>query len=512
MADHVAVIDNAREHFEMGRRSAEAGHFAEAARAYQDAARLASPLWKDPAGTGEERETAARLVADALYAAGMSAASQEPPEVTPLREATLTGITIYETDDLTGDVRLHGLYRAQCAAFEMGHLVMERDPEQAIDLFLDAVGCVGALPHLDDPDQARLARLYANAAAASFALGNILRSREDTRFKTHFEIAMEHAETALENDRLPPMLAVETRLLLSDATYELAMTEEEQPKAIERLQQALGWAREASESPGADAIMQADALLRGSRYACVYGLYLRHTDFEGGIEALEGAVALARSTAEPTHIPTHMRVTALDTAVRTQQNIGLLLKEDHTQRSRDAFQVAGDMAIEFAQDRGVPAPSRAGMLYLAANARLEQAILEQVLAESERHEPALKLFEEVKQLARNVLRVEGARHESVARAALLGCGASGRLLRAVDPSDDARIDRELQSIESLGQRAASASEAPPELRARGAFFAADAAGKLAERAPSPAAADEARHRAKQLTALYHSLNPETTVH
>ncbi|MEO1266960.1 MAG: hypothetical protein AAFX99_02615 [Myxococcota bacterium] len=512
MVDYVATIDTAREHFELGRGSADAGHYKEAVRAYQDAARIAKPIWENTAAPDEQRTIAARLTADALYAAGMSAASQHPPQASTLREATLVGITIYESDTLDGDVRLHGLYRAQCAAFEMGHLVIEHDPEQAIDLFQDAVGCIGALPHLMEPDPAKVARLRANAAAASFALGNILRSQEDTRFKSHFTIAMEHAEEALQTDRLPPMLAIETRLLLSDATYELAMTEEEQPKALERLQQALGWAREASQAPGADAVMQADALLRGARYACVYGLYLRHTDFEGGIEALEGAVALAQTTAEPTHLPTHMRVTALDTAVRTQQNIGLLLKVEHTERARDAFATATAMAIDFAQDRAIPDLNRAELLYLAANARLEQGILEQVLAQAEQHPPALALFSEVKQLVRNVMRIRQARHEAVARAALLGCGASGRLLRAADPTDATTIDRELHSIESLGQRAASAEGAPRELRARGAFFAADAAQKLAERASTPAAADEARHRAKQLTALHHKLDPDQTIH
>lgn len=506
--DLLNALDIAREHFELARRAEDARLFADAATAYQSAVEAAGPAWERADVAAETRTIAARLSADAAYAAGMCQARLHPPETDALRAATLLGVRLFEREDLPGDVRLHGIYRAQCAAFEMGHQCMEYHPAQAKDLFQDAIGCVGALAQLTDVEEPKVARLYANAAAAASALAGLVKDQEK-EFKQHLQLVLEHGQEGVDTGKLPLGMETETLILMGDAAYELGLLEKEQPKAVERLKDALGWTRQAAESPGADANLQADALLRGARYACVYGLYLRHSDFDGGIDALDGSVNLALSVASSPNLPPPIRATAFDTAVRTQQNIALLFKEHHPDLALDAFAKAADLGISAAASGGdLPPAARATLIYLAANARLEQAILLQVAARSEADAQALGLFAEVKQLARNVFRIDGAPHETVARAGLLACGASGRLLRAIDPSDAAAIDRELEAIERFGQQASSQAQASEAIRARGAFFAADAAAKLASRAASPAKQAEAQHRADTLMALYRSLDPE----
>ena len=507
MADHITAIDIAREHFEMGRRASEASLFEEAKRSYTSAADAAR-IWQDQSVATEGRVIAARLCADALYSAGMAGARLVPPVVEPLQQATLEGITIFETTALEGDVRLHGLYRAQCSAFELGHIMVEVDIERAIELFQDAIGCVGALASLEATTRAKEARLYANAAAASFALANLLRQEEHQNFKDHLKLSIEHASTALNTNELPLAMAFETRLLLSDACYEVALTESEQPKALERLEQALGWARDAAEAPGADAMMQADALLRGARYACVYGLYLRHTDFDGGVDALKGAIQLALATLEADHLPLSVRANAYDLAVRTQQNIALLLKESDSEGSRDAFALAASMATEFSRDQMLPKVTRAELVYLTANATLEQAIQLQMVAGMEQHKPAIALFEDVKRMARGVLRGADAKPDTGARVALLACGACGRLLRALSQEDKAGILRELTGIVQFGEQASELTEANKSLRAQGAFFAGDAANRLAEHETDSTLVAAAKARADRLLALSKALDPE----
>lgn len=510
MTDPSQHLDQARHHFEAARRDASLGDFNRASARYQEAASAASAVWRAEAVDGESRSMAARLAADAMYAAGMAAARGLDGGVSgALREATLHGLTIYETESLEPGVRAHGLYRAQCAAFELGHVLTEHDPVEAVALFRDAAGCVQAVGGLElheTADEQCAARVLANAAAAHVALASLLRSMQDSSFKDHYTEAITCGKDAIESGALPGGLEVETMLVLADAAYELGLSTERREDAIVAFEDALGWTRVASEAPGADGGLQAQALLKGANIACVYGLYVRHDDLQRGIEALEGAIALARTAAEADHLPIDFRAQALDTAVRTQQNIALLEREGSPSRALESFGRAAGMAREAASLPNLPPPVRANMLYLAANATLEVAILTQQLAGTERLAGALEGFMTVQELVREVLGLPHAQPDVVARAALLGCGASGRLLRALDPAEDeAAIQTELETIELFGQRAAQTQGADLELRARAAFFAADAAEKLASRLTHPAAVAEARQRAQVLTSLQRGL-------
>jgi len=489
MLDPLSLIDQARRHFEAAARDAALGDFGRASAHYRDAALTVGPAWRHTDAPADTRTVAARLAADAIYAGAMAAVRAELAADVLLREATLLGLELYEAEDLSAGVRVHGLYRAQCAAFELGHLVTESDPIDAVALFRDAAGCVaavGALDLDDEADEVFAARILANGAAAHVALASLLRSMNDSSFKDHFTEAITCGKDAIESGALPAGLEVETMLVLADAAFELGLSTEDRRHAVTAFEDALGWTRLASEAPGADGGLQAQALLKGANVACVYGLTVRHDDLQQGLDALAGAIALAMTAAEADHLPLDLRAQALDTAVRTQQNVALLLRERSPSEACDAFARAATMARDAATLPALPPPVQANLLYLAANATLETAILRQQLAGTERHAAALEGLASVQDLARAVLALPHAQPDIVVRAALLGCGAAGRLLRALDPlQDEQSIQTELETIVMFGERAARTEGADPELRSRAAYFAADAAEKLAERRPHP---------------------------
>ncbi len=510
--NHHNTIDDARGHFDFGNRAASDGRFGDAAKAFRQAANTASVVWRDAEASQEVRSLAARLSADSTYSAGMSAVRLGDPGE-HMQAAILIGVEIYELESLEDDVRLHGLYRAQCCAFELAHAVSPEDTLQAEEYFIDAVGCAQALPNLGEVDAQKVVRVLANAAAASYALAQLRRAREARGFKTDLEKALELGQAALDMPELRGMMQAETYLVLADASYDLAMTVEDPSKAADHLRNALGYTRESSEAPGADGVLQGQAMLRGANYACAYGLYLRNEDFEGGVEALEGAIGLALAVADQDHLPMDLRAPAWETAIRTGQNIGLLFKERDMATARNAFEASAGLAQRAASTQGLPAESRALCLYLGANASLEQAILMQALAGDEKLPDALALLRKARDLARTAMDSPGCIGDIAARSCLLTCGVSGRFLRTLnDPADAAAITTELEKIEVFGQRAAETKGAMDEHRATGASFAADAATQLATRTKDPRKAAELKHRADALRKLQKVLQPEEHSH
>jgi hypothetical protein len=264
-------------------------------------------------------------------------------------------------------------------------------------------------------------------------------------------------------------MAADTRLVLAEFTYELAITETEPESALPGLRNALGWARTAAEAEGVDGLFQAQALLRSADIASILGLALRHSDFEGGVSALLGAAQLAVAAAEVDEAPATIRGPAYDTAVRTLQNVGLLTKVRAPHRSRDAFERGVEAAVAAVELDILPGEWRAKFQYLAASGSLELATL---LDESPvEREAALR------RSLGHTWEAVGSPHaedEVKARAALVGCGASGRLLELVAEDPAARA-RELEAIEALGRIAAECAGAPEDLRAKGRHFALDAA-------------------------------------
>ncbi len=442
---------------------------------------LCAPMWRADAASDEAlRPQAAIFGADAAYAAGM-AQIQGGAGADQLRAAVLIGVEIFEREALGEGPRLHGLYRAQCAAFEVAHSLSADHPEDASALFGDAARCAEALDGLEAPDAEKAARVLANAAAASHALASIARARGDKSFKADLEKALEYGERAVQAIELRGALQAETFLILAEVSYELALTIEAPSEAAELLRAALGWTREAAEAPGANALMQAEAMQRGANYACVYGLYLRNEDFEAGIAALEGAVDLALAVADEPNLPMALRAPAFDTAIRTRQNVALLLKERDQHAARRHFEASSALGRRAASTPGLSGGRRAGFLYLAANAQLEHGILGQSLSSNEADSAALASLREARELAQAALEQPECPPDVEARAALTVCGVSGRLLRA-QPTLGGRA--ELAIIEAFGRRAAQAEGAAQELRDTGARFAADAAARLSGDPPS----------------------------
>jgi hypothetical protein len=510
MTDWTRQIEQARQAFEDAKRAEAVERFDRALESFEEAATLAAQVWANPAAEPPTRATAARLTADASWSAGMSATlGQHLPAEDTLRRAILRCLELFDREELEVDVRLHGLYRAQCAAFELAHVQAVSDPIDAVALFRDAAGCADALATLalaDAADNAKAARVLANAAASHLNLAGLLRQLEDTSAREHLEAAGRVGKQAVETAALPGPLEAETMLVLADASYELGLGTEDRKAATAAFEDALGWSRMASEAPGADGNLQAEALLRGANVACVYGLTLRHDDWSAAMEALDGAIALAQAAAANDHMPVEFRARSLDTAVRTQQNAGLLRKEKaELTPALEAFHRAAALALTSADLPNLPPPQRGAFLYLASNATLEAAIVQQTLAGTERHAAALQGLTRVQDLARAALGCAHLQPDLAARAALLACGASGRILRALDTDDARAIQTELEYIEAFGQRAAQTDGADRELRARGAFFAVDAAERLAAFLKDTPAAAEARHRVAQLHALHNSL-------
>lgn len=498
--DYHGTIEQARAHFDRGNREASAGDFGAAAEAFHAAALAAAPVWRAAAASGEARTLAARLSADASYSAGMAAVRLGDP-AERVRAAILLGVEIYERDDIVDDVRLHGLYRAQCAAFELAHALRAEDALQAEEYFRDALGCAEALEALPGAEDEKVARVLANAAAAAHTLATLKRGRGVTAFKGDLRKALELGERAVQMPQLRGMMQAETFLILGDASYDLAMTVSEQTEAAELLRNALGWTREGAEAPGADGILQAQAMLRGANYACVYGLYQRHQDFGEGMAALEGSIELALTVANEPHLPMDLRAPAFETAVRTGQNIGLLLKERDPAQAAGAFFASAQLAEEASAVPGLPAGNRAQCLYLAANARLERAILLQVVAGDEADRAALQALREARDRARAAWSQDACSPELFARAALIACGVAGRLLRTIDVNDTDAVVAELTLIADMGRRAAETADALDEHRVAGANFAADASLRLSKLHADPRRSAELLQRAEALKKL-----------
>ncbi len=472
MLNPYEAFEVARAAFEQARDAAGAGDMALADAQFEQALGHAGVVWKEDAFPAEVRTQAARLASDAAYSRGIVSA-QMGGAADALLAATVLCAEIHGREDLEADVRLHGLYRAQCAAFELAHAVRYEAPERAIELFRDAVLCADAARDFSkqEIDKEKLLRTLANASAAALALATTLRDQGDTRYKTDLVRALELGKEVLELGGLTPALEVESMLVMGEIHFELAQVEDEPKTAVEHLENALGWTREASSAPGADAALQAQAFQRGANYACVYGLYVRTEDFTRGIGSMEGAVQLAlAATSEAA--PPEIRAGAWDTAVRTQQNIGLLWKERDPAQAAGAFSAAAGLASQAASDEGLSAAHVAQHMYLRANALLEGAILAQWLGGTETAPEALALFTDCVAAVEQVLARPSAPADVRARAALLGCGAWGRRGRA---TGEARCQ---EAIVRLGAIAAATEGADPENRERGASFANQARAVL----------------------------------
>jgi hypothetical protein len=500
MSDDFARLVRARERFEQGQRAARAD--ADAARAaFTDASAQAAALWRQQDTHPEPRAEAARLSADALWSACMVHIDQdgEGAQAT-LRAATLLGAELYEDDSLDDDVRLHGLYRAQCASFELAHLRRARSLEDTVELFRDVAQCAQAAEDMNAAavDAQKVARVQANASAALLSLAQALRDGGSQKIRDELNRAVAHGRKAVESGELPGGMGVEATLVVAEAHYEIALLVEDPELIGHNLQQALAWTQMAAESPAADGALQAESWHRAANYACVYGLFRRHQDFDEGLESLEGAIALALSAARPAHLPAELRAQAFETATRTCQNIALLHKErGELAQAHAAFARSAALAQEAAAAPALAATFRAGFVYLGANAALERAALTQP-SRDPRDPEVSALLAQALDGAREVLAIPGAPAQVVARAALLACGAVGRQMQALAKGDEIGVQRALEAIEALSQRAAEAEGADLETRARGAAFAADAAEKLAERLRDPRAAAEARQRAAWL--------------
>ncbi len=487
------TLKEARQAFSQARQVTNA---AQAEAGFRLDAKLASSLWSEQKHTTELRTEASRLAADAMWSASMaqlSTAAEASHDT--LRATTLLGAEMYEDTSLEEDVRLHGLYRAQCASFELGHLRRESASEDAIELFRDVAECAQAATEMDAKavDEAKVARVQANAAAALLTLAQIQRDGGGTRYREDLDRAVEFGKLSVESGALPGAMSAETMLVVAEASYEVAILIED-PKVIDKsLKAALGWTRQAADAPGAEGSLQAEARHRAANYACVFGLFRRHEDFDEGLSALRGAVELALSAARPKELPIELRGPAFETAIRTQQNLGLLLKEKgKTGESSAAFEAAGRLASEAVAVEEMPASYRAGFWYLGANAHLERAAT-MMVAQKTVDAAVTKVLEGARQNANQVLEMPDAPAALVARAALLACGAVGRMMQSKEASMS--TVQALETIESLGQRAAHAEGADLTTRSQGAFFAADAAEKLAARAKDPRVSAEASQRA-----------------
>jgi hypothetical protein len=451
--------------FQRGRVAASGGELSAALIGFAGAVAQAGELWPDTNCPAEVRNQAARLAADSAYAAGAAAAQHGDP-TSPLEEATALGIEIYNNEELEADVRLHGVYRAQCAAFELGHALVHAKPERAIEVFRDAVMCAEAAREfpLSSVDAEKVARTLANASASALVLARTLRDAGDSRYRSDLLRARELGSEVLEGGDLGPSLRVEAMLVMGEVHFELAQTEEKPEIAADHLESALGWSREASQAPGADALLQAQAFQRGANYACVYGLYVRGEDFEKGMDALEGAVHLALAAASP-DTPPEIRAGGWDTAVRTQQNIALLLKERDPHAAGAAFAASVVLATRASEDLGLPEGHRGQHLYLKANGLLEQAILAQLTSGVDDDPAAVRLLVECCCAVEEVLTLKLVPPDVRARAALVGCGAWGRRGAGEECQE---------AIVRLATVAADTDGADPEHRDRGVSFAAQA--------------------------------------
>lgn len=472
MLNPYEAFEVARHAFDEGRKAAGAGQLSEAVRQFQEAVGHAGVVWKEDAFPEEIRTQAARLAADAAYSAGV-AAVQAGAGAEALEQATVVCVAIHGHEDLDDDVKLHGLYRAQCTAFELAHAVRHGTPERSIELFRDAVLCADAARDFDPAkvDKEKLLRVLANASAAALALATTLRDVGDSRYKTDLLRARDLGKETLEWGGLSPALEVEAMLVMGEVHFELAQVEDEPENAVQHLENALAWSREAAQAPGADGLLQAQAFQRGANYACVYGLYLRHDDFPRGMASLQGAVQLAMA-ATGAGTPPEIRAGAWDTAVRTQQNIGLLWKERDPAKAAEAFAEAAQLAAAGAADPGLSAAHTGQHMYLRANALLEGAILAQFLGGEEGAPEALALFAECVACVEQVLASEQTPADVRARAALLACGAWGRRGRVTDTKASQ------EAIVRLGEIAATTEGADPEHRGRGAAFAQQARAAL----------------------------------
>jgi hypothetical protein len=466
------AFEVARHSFEEARAAAAAAEMSAAVAQFGEAVGHAGVVWREDAFPTEVRTQAARLAADAAYSQGIAAA-QLGASTEALHRATVLCAEIHATEDLEDDVRLHGLYRAQCAAFELAHALRHASPERAIELFRDAVICADAARDFPPKavDKEKILRTLANASAAALVLATTLRDVGDTRYKSDLIRARDLGKEVLELGGLTPSLEVEAMLVMGEIHFELAQVEDEPEKAVEHLENALGWTREASQSPGADGVLQAQAFQRGANYACVYGLYVRNEDFEKGIGSLEGAVQLAMA-ATGEAAPPEIRAGAWDAAVRTQQNIGLLWKERDPATAAVAFKRAAGLAAQAVADAQLSESHVAQHMYLRANAQLEGAILAQFLGGAEDAPDALAAFTACAKSVEEVLSRDTAPADIRARAALLGCGAWGRRGRA---TGEVACQ---ESIVRLGAIAAATEGADPENRARGASFSAQARAVL----------------------------------
>ena len=90
------TIEDAREHFDRGHSELAAGRPSKASRAFREANAAAALVWRDAGVDAASRELSARLCADAAWLAGSHALQVEPA----MRAAVLTGVEIYERDDL----------------------------------------------------------------------------------------------------------------------------------------------------------------------------------------------------------------------------------------------------------------------------------------------------------------------------------------------------------------------------------------------------------------------------
>jgi hypothetical protein len=495
-------LNRARAKYTLAQQSASRGDAKGARLGFSQAAKLASGIWRQPEAGQEMISEAARLSADAMWSACMAhLSSQGAQAADTLRAATLLGAEIYEADHLEEDVRLHGLYRAQCATLELAHVRLEaKAQEDAIELLRDVAECAQAAKQMsaEQVDAQKVARVLANASAAMLTLGQVLRDGGSQKYREELNRSVEYGRAAVESEALPGPMAAESMLVVAESFYEIALLVEDPEKIGTHLESALGWTRLAAQAPGADGSLQAEAWHRGANYACVYGLFKRHEDFEEGLSFLEGAVELALEAARLEHLPAELRAQSYETAVRTCQNMGLLHKErKEWEQAQASFARSVELATEAAHAPGLATTFEVGFWYLSANGSLEQAVIWQHRQEAPSPQ-AEALLRQAHGSAQKVLQKPGAPAQVVARAALLASGAVGRLMQTLAPGDEAGIIKSLEAIEVLGQRAAEAEGADLESRSRGAFFAADAAEKMAQRLKDPRAVAEARQRATWL--------------
>ncbi len=483
--DGYEELEQAKARFGEGQSAAKSGQDQEAFEAFGDAASRVHALWSDTEQPHELRVIAARLAADAQYSSAMASLRLPGATGKVLQDATVRCIAIYEDDALPGDVRLHGLYRAQCAAFELGHVWRHSSPAEAAKLFKNAIDCTDAMQPLVNTDKKKVARVLANGGAAAYTLSQLVKDRGDKSYRDELERASALGHAAVRSEELPPAMHAETLLVLMEVAYELALAEEEKDDALGGLQDALGWAREAAEAPGADALTQAQAMLRGANIAVVYGLHLRTDDYELGLSALQGAVDLAMSAANEEALPTDLRANGYSVAIRTQQNIALLAKENHAKTASKAFVAAAELAEEALALPGLPSGAVGEFAYLGANAIFEAGVID--LRLNQDRNTARARFAEVLRRCKTTLDASGTDSDVRARAALLSCGALGRTLHTLGRGDDQAINDALQAIVEAGRIAAEEAGADSEARERGAFYAADSARKLAERIPGASA-------------------------